>query len=68
MFLLFSKAYTLGFSLQNRDFRTDAVVALDSSGYFMSVINDVHAAPDLNQERLVIYAKAEIYNERVFFE
>ncbi|PIA61290.1 hypothetical protein AQUCO_00300668v1 [Aquilegia coerulea] len=43
----------------------DAVVALDGSGRFQSIMEAVNAAPNYSERRYVIYVKKGIYKENV---
>ncbi|KAL4370229.1 hypothetical protein AHAS_Ahas06G0044900 [Arachis hypogaea] len=45
--------------------RADAVVALDGSGHFRSIMEAVNAAPSHSNTRYVIYVKQGLYRENV---
>lgn len=43
----------------------DVVVAQDGTGHFTQIMDAIHAAPDHNKGRFIIYIKKGVYNENV---
>ncbi|KOM55501.1 hypothetical protein LR48_Vigan10g139300 [Vigna angularis] len=45
--------------------RADAVVALDGSGHYRSIVEAVNAAPSHSERRYIIYVKRGLYKENI---